>query len=107
MQLYTPDYAGKEIDFRGVHNLMVQLKTQKSPQVKEAEKLYKDIKNLVIKKEKLLLEVKKLKTTRNIKMVCAFITFNSINARNKILDVFSSTAIQRAFSICFGKKGLK
>jgi len=106
MQLYTPDYAGKEIDFRGVHNLMVQLKAQKSPQVKEAEKLYKDIKNLVIKKEKLLLEVKKLKTTRNVKMVCAFITFNSINARNKILDMFSSTAIQRAFAICFGKKGL-
>lgn len=106
MQLYVPDYEGKEVDFKGVHNLMVRLKQQKSLIAKEAEKLYREIKALVLKKEKLLIEVKKLKTTRNVQMVCAFITFNTTNARNKILDTFASTPIQRAFACCLGRKGL-
>nr|BAK01125.1 predicted protein [Hordeum vulgare subsp. vulgare] len=103
IQNYLPDYAKTEINLNELQKLIQTMIQQNHPQVKEAEKLFRKIKTLSIKKIKLLSEIQKLKTTKNVRIVSAFVTFSSIPARNKILDAFISTPFERFIrAICGG-----
>jgi len=103
----APDYPGSEINFKGVYNVLVSIKQKTPEKFAHAQKLFKKIKDLALKKEKLMLEIKKLKTTKASRIVAAFVTFNSIPARNRILDLFSSSANERCARIfcrcCYDK----
>jgi len=101
MQLYAIEFAKNEIDFKGVQKIVMDLKKNRSPNAKEATQLYRKIRDCASQKTKILNTIQKLKTTKNIKIVCAFVTFSSIIAKNKILDMFSSSPIDRlARSLC-------
>jgi len=95
MQLYVPDYTKHEIDFKGLQQVMTSLKQSNPVKAKEAEPLFKKIRDLVLRKEKLIMEIRALKTAKKVRIVSAFVTFSSIPARNRILDAFISSPIHR------------
>jgi len=95
VQLYAPGYSGKQIDYAGIKNLLLQLKERQSPMYREATSIFKKIQEKADQKKKMLLSIQKLRASKDIRIVCAFVTFSSVPARNRILDKFSSSSFDR------------
>ena len=68
VQLYAPGYPGSQIDFAGIKALLVQLKEKHSPNLREATGLFKQIREKASQKTRLLANIQKLRTSKDIKV---------------------------------------
>jgi len=88
LSLYAPpDYQVKKVSSKELQNLLVNLQ-QDNSKTKKAEKLLKKIQEMTEKKKKLKEENKKLMTDPNVSLKEAFITFNTMQARDKIFELY-------------------
>ena len=68
VQLYAPGYPGNQIDFAGIKALLLQLKEKHSPKLREATSLFKQIRDKASQKSKLLTNIQRLRTSKDIKV---------------------------------------
>jgi hypothetical protein len=104
---YRPSYVENEITFKILTGLLRDYQNDRAAnrvQKSEAKKEYDHVKELKEKKNKVEKQMDALSRHKDTRVITAFVTFNTIEARNSIYKMMKLTKLQRFFSCCSSSK---